>query len=156
MKMKKRSEGFFGLHFDFHASTDCTQIGKTVTEEMIRDVIETLHPDFIQCDCKGHPGYSSYPTKVGNPAPGIFSDQLKVWRKVTKEYGIPLVMHYSGVWDEQALVHHPEWAVTNEDGSKSTKMTSTLPSMPSRMAAPVPLAMTRISMPVSFLNSGKR
>ena len=40
--MKKRSEGFFGLHFDFHAGADCTEIGKTVTEEMIKEIIETL------------------------------------------------------------------------------------------------------------------
>jgi hypothetical protein len=73
--MKKRSEGFFGLHFDFHAGADCTEIGKTVTEEMIREIIETLRPDFIQCDCKGHAGYSSYQTKVGTPAPGFVKDQ---------------------------------------------------------------------------------
>ncbi|MCL2517373.1 MAG: hypothetical protein FWF15_02305 [Oscillospiraceae bacterium] len=125
MRIKKRSEGFFGLHFDFHAGADCTEVGKTVTEEMIREIIETLNPDFIQCDCKGHAGYSSYPTKVGNPVPGFIGDPLKTWRKVTKEYGIPLVMHYSGVWDTKALEIHPEWAVINEDGSPNKNMTST-------------------------------
>lgn len=123
--MKKRSEGFFGLHFDFHAGTDCTEVGKTVTEEMVREIIETLNPDFIQCDCKGHQGYTSYPTKVGNPAPGFVKDQLKIWRNVTKEYGIPLIMHYSGVWDTRALEICPEWAVTNEDGLPDKEKTST-------------------------------
>lgn len=123
--MKKRSEGFFGLHFDFHAGADCTEVGKNVTEEMLRETIETLCPDYIQCDCKGHAGYSSYQTKVGNPALGFVKDQLKIWRKVTKEYGIPLVMHYSGVWDTLALESHPEWAAINEDGSQNKNMTST-------------------------------
>ena len=122
--MKKRSEGFFGLHFDFHAGDDCTEIGKKVTEEMIRDIIETLNPDFIQCDCKGHRGFSSYKTKAGNQAPGFINDQLKIWRKVTKEYGVPLIMHYSGIWDTRALEFHPEWAVLNEDGSPDKEKTS--------------------------------
>jgi len=129
--MKKRSEGFFGLHFDFHAGADCTEVGKTVTNKMIREIIETLHPDYIQCDCKGHAGYSSYQTKAGNPAPGFinakdpFRDQLKIWREVTKEYDIPLVMHYSGVWDARALEIHPEWGAVNADGSVNKNMAST-------------------------------
>ncbi|MCL1793365.1 MAG: alpha-L-fucosidase [Oscillospiraceae bacterium] len=123
--MKKRSEGYFGLHFDFHAGADCTQVGKTVTEEMVREIIEIMRPDFIQCDCKGHAGYSSYPTKVGNPAPGFVKDQLEIWRKTTKQYGIPLAMHYSGVWDTKAMEAHPEWAATNEDGSQNKNMAST-------------------------------
>jgi hypothetical protein len=123
--MKKRSEGFFGLHFDFHAGADCMEVGKTVTEEMIREIIETLRPDYIQCDCKGHAGYSSYQTKIGSPAPGFVKDQLKIWRSVTKEYGIPLTMHYSGVWDTRALELRPEWGAVNEDGSLNKNMAST-------------------------------
>ena len=123
--MKKRSEGFFGLHFDFHAGADCTEIGKNVTEDMVREIIETLFPDYIQCDCKGHSGYSSYQTKAGNPAPGFVNDQLKIWRKVTKEHGVPLVMHYSGVWDTRAIELHPEWAAIKEDGSRNKDKTST-------------------------------
>ena len=123
--MKKRSEGFFGLHFDFHAGADCVEVGKTVTEEMVREIIETLQPDYIQCDCKGHRGYTSYPTKAGNPAPGFAKDLLAIWRKVTREFDIPLVVHYSGVWDTRALELHPEWAATNEDGARSKDMTST-------------------------------
>jgi len=134
--MKKRSEGYFGLHFDFHASTDCTEVGKTVTEEMIKEIIEVIRPDYIQCDCKGHPGYSSYQTKVGNPAPGFVNDQLKIWRKVTKELNIPLIMHYSGVWDTRALELRPEWAATNEDGTKSKDMTSTFKSYVDELLIP--------------------
>jgi len=123
--MKKRSEGFFGLHFDFHANPNCTEIGKNVTDDMVREIIETLRPDYIQCDCKGHAGYSSYLTKAGNQAPRFVKNQLKIWRKVTKEFDLPLVMHYSGVWDTRAIELHPEWAVTNEDGTKNQNMTST-------------------------------
>ena len=123
--MKKRSEGFFGLHFDFHAGADCVEVGKNVTPEMVREIIETLKPDYIQCDCKGHAGYSSYRTKTGAPAPGFVRDQLKIWRDVTEQYGIPLTVHYSGVWDTKAVELHPEWAAVNEDGSQNKNMTST-------------------------------
>jgi len=122
--MKKRSEGYFGLHFDFHATADCTEVGKTVTEEMIREVVEAVRPDFIQCDCKGAEGYSSYPTKVGNPAPGFVKDQLRIWRKVTKEVGIPLIMHYTGLKNARTVALHPEWAIVHADGSRDTTLVS--------------------------------
>ena len=122
--MKKRSEGFFGLHFDFHAGADCNEIGKNMSDDMVREIIEILKPDYIQCDCKGHAGYSSYPTKAGNPAPGFVKNHLEIWRRITKEYDIPLVMHYSGIWDARAVELHPEWAAINEDGSQNKSMTS--------------------------------
>lgn len=61
-------ERFFGLHFDFHAGSN-NRIGYRTEKEDIKAYIKAAKPDFIQCDCKGHPGYSSYPTKAGIPAP---------------------------------------------------------------------------------------
>lgn len=120
----KRSESFFGIHFDFHARDDCNEIGANTTVEMIETVIREVLPDYIQCDCKGHPGYSSYPTKVGYAAPGIVKDALKIWRKVTAHHGIALYMHYSGVWDTEALKHHPSWACIDEKGKRDKDKTS--------------------------------
>ena len=53
--------------FDFLARADCKQVGARTTPEMVDLVIGKVGPDHIQIDCKGHPGFSSYPTKVGNP-----------------------------------------------------------------------------------------
>ena len=122
--MKKRAGAYFGLHFDFHAGTDCINIGQTVTHEMIEEIILKIKPDYIQCDCKGHEGYSSYPTKKGNQAPGFVKDMLKIWREVTRSHGIPLIMHYSGVLDERAIELNNNWAVINEDGTINKKVTS--------------------------------
>src|SRR5208282_1217206 len=94
-KRLKRAESFLGVHFDFHAGPDCTEIGKNTTRKMIEDVINQVHPDYLQIDCKGHPGLSSYPTKVGNAAPGFVGDALRLWREVTAERGVALYMHYS-------------------------------------------------------------
>ena len=113
----KRAESFLGIHFDFHAGEDCTSIGKNTTRAMIETIIDQVHPDYLQIDCKGHPGLSSYPTKVGNPAPGFVGDPLRLWREVTAERGVALFMHYSGVWDSEAIRRHPGWGVVNADGS---------------------------------------
>ena len=120
----KRADSFLGVHFDFHAGPDCTEIGKNTTREMIASVIDTVHPDYLQIDCKGHPGLSSYPTKVGHPAPGFVGDPLSLWREVTAERGVALYMHYSGVWDAEAVRHHPTWAVINSDGKTNSNITS--------------------------------
>jgi hypothetical protein len=120
----KRSDSFFGLHFDFHAGPDCNEIGKNVDEAMIENIVTRVRPDFIQVDCKGHAGYSSYPTKVGNPAPGFVRDPLKIWRTVTARNGVALYMHYSGVWDARAVHLHPSWALVKADGSLSDINTS--------------------------------
>ena len=66
-KRLTRAESFFGAHFDFHASNETPNIGANTTPEMVQAIIDAFHPDYLQVDCKGHPGFSSYPTKVGIP-----------------------------------------------------------------------------------------
>jgi len=120
----RRSDSFLGIHFDFHAGPDCTQIGASLSEEMIQQIIDKVHPDYLQCDCKGHAGFSSYPTKVGTPAPGFVRDPLRIWRDVTARNGVALYMHYSGVWDSAACKQHPEWAAVDAKGEVSKDKTS--------------------------------
>ncbi len=120
----KRADAFLGIHFDFHAGDDCHRVGERTTPEMIERVIDKVQPDYIQIDCKGHRGYSSYPTQVGNPAPGFVGDPLRIWREVTRRRGIPLFMHYSGVWDYKAVADHPDWAAINGNGQPNDKATS--------------------------------
>jgi len=109
---------FFGLHFDLHASADDTELGAETTYAHIRRELEKVMPDFVQYDCKGHPGYSGYPTQVGVAAPGIVRDALAVWRKVTRDMGLPLSVHYSGTWDGVQWERHPDWARRRPDGRR--------------------------------------
>ena len=121
----KRADAFFGLHFDFHARETDTAIGKTTTRAMIERVIDQVHPDYLQIDCKGHKGFSSYPTQVGFvPTAGITGDTLKLWREVTAERGISLIMHYSGVIDLKAVQTHPDWSVMSASGEPAGRSTS--------------------------------
>ena len=119
-----RAESFFGLHLDFHCSMTDQNVGANTTPEMVQTIIDRIQPDYIQIDCKGHPGVTSYPTKEGNPCPNIVGDPLRVWRDVTAEQGVALYMHYSGVWDSRACALHPEWAATDANGQRSPNMTS--------------------------------
>lgn len=113
----KRSDSFFGIHFDFHANQNDKEIGKTFTPEMIDSFLTIVKPDFVQVDCKGHPGYSSYPTKVGNQAGGYTKDILKIWREETAKHHVALYVHYSGVMDAKAVHDHPDWARLLPDGT---------------------------------------
>lgn len=114
--MKKRSESFFGIHCDFHARPWMGEIGRTLKEEDIRRVCRELKPDFWQIDCKGHFGWASYPSELGNAMP-CTDDPLALWRKVTREEGVALYMHYSGLWDEKYCNEHPEEAILHADGT---------------------------------------
>lgn len=119
-------DAFFGLHYDLHPGAGDTELGRETTYEHIRAMLEKVKPDFVQYDCKGHPGYAGYPTKVGSPSPGIVNDALKVWREVTRDMGIPLSIHYSGVWDTRAIELHPEWAKIGPRGNADPNYTSRL------------------------------
>ncbi len=117
----KRKDCFFGLHFDYHANEATRDIGIRFDKKTVEKIVKEVRPDFIQCDTKGHPGFSSYPTKVGYPAPNLKYDILKGWREVTKENGVLLFSHYSGIWDMQATKTHPEWASYFANGERTDK-----------------------------------
>jgi len=120
----KRADCFFGVHFDLHASEDITDAGKTLTPEMIDTFLIKVRPDFIQIDCKGHPGISSYPTRVGYHVKGFEKDPLKLFREITEKNKVALFMHFSGVWDGKVVKEHPSWAIIKPNGQISTEKTS--------------------------------
>ncbi len=120
----KRADCFFGVHFDLHASEDITDAGRTLTAEMIDTFLLKVKPDFIQIDCKGHPGISSYPTKVGFHVKGFEKDPLKLFREITAKNNVALFMHFSGVWDNKVVKEHPDWDIIRADGKPSGQKVS--------------------------------
>lgn len=123
-KPLRRADSFFGLHFDFHATRSDLAIGQTLTEGMIDTLLNRVKPDFIQVDTKGHVGVTSYPTKVGYAFSNFTFDPLKRFRDVTSRHGVALYVHHSGVWDNEAVLHHPGWARHLPDGKLDTGKTS--------------------------------
>ena len=97
---------FFGLHFDLHPNADDTPLGRDLTDGMVSHLLESCHPDFVQYDSKGHPGYLGFPSKTGMSAPGIMQDSLAIWRRVTAAHGVALYNHFSGVLDGAVIDTH--------------------------------------------------
>ncbi len=119
-----RKDAFFGLHFDLHPQAIDTALGADISKDNIRGLLERVKPDFVQYDCKGHAGWTGYPTVVGWASPGIVNDSLAVWRKATSDLGVGLFIHYSGVWDSKAVAEHPDWARIGPDGKPDPNATS--------------------------------
>lgn len=107
--MTWHDKAFFGLHFDIHATMQDRNLGRDASVEQLAAQFKKIKPDFVQCDCKGHPGVTAWPTEVGVSSPGIVKDALAIWREATRRMGIPLIMHYSGVYDTAAIAAHPDW-----------------------------------------------
>ncbi|MBR5220841.1 MAG: hypothetical protein IKV66_07650 [Clostridia bacterium] len=121
----RRSDCFFGLHFDFHATPYTDGIGTRTLPEKIGEYFDTVKPDFVQVDTKGHPGYASFRSEYGNVAPGLEVDHMKILREETQKRGILLFGHYSGLEDDCVCQAHPDWAIQNADGTSNTAITDT-------------------------------
>ena len=114
---RPRSECFFGVHLDIQPTGSATMLGRDVTEAMVADFLDQVGPDFVNYDCKGIYGYMSYPSRL-QKSPGIATDSLRVWRKLTAARGIALHAHFCGLWDELAAAEHPDWTVRLADGTR--------------------------------------
>ena len=132
----KRADSFLGIHFDFHANATDTNVGQNTTPAMVEAIINLVHPDYLQVDCKGHAGWSSYPTKVGYPVPGLIGNPLRVWREVTAARGVGLYLHYSGVWDAKAIKEHPDWVAINADSKPNERAMSVFGPYAERLLIP--------------------
>ncbi len=104
---------YFGLHYDLHANERDTALGTHCTPEELERSLRLMGPEWVQTDCKGHRGMTSWFSKVPNASvsPGVKKDALKGWREATRRMGVLLHCHYSGIWDQAAAEKHPEWAV---------------------------------------------
>ena len=118
-KIKWHDNVFFGIHYDLHATEHDRELGSGLTHENLREQWSKVRPDWVQCDCKGHRGWTSWPTKLGNASPGIVRDALQIHAEVCQEMGIRLGMHYSGVIDELQMRLHPDWACVDAQGNPS-------------------------------------
>ena len=63
--MVKRSNAYFGLHFDFHAVAETKGIGTKTVAENVGKYLDAVKPDYVQVDTKGHPGYTSFFSEYG-------------------------------------------------------------------------------------------
>lgn len=108
----------FVYHTDLHLSERDLNAGARADADELADALKIVNPDWVQIDAKGHPGFSSWKTKVkeGRVAPHLRKDAIAAWREATRRLGLPLVCHYSGVVDVNAAIRHPEWRAVLPDG----------------------------------------
>ena len=104
------SRFMLGLHYDLHATENDTALGEYSNPASPVPMLERFAPDFVQTDCKGHPGYTSWFSETPGAAvpPGLRHDVLRGWRDATKQMGLPLHCHYSGIWDFAAAQARPD------------------------------------------------
>ena len=109
---------YFGLHYDLHAGKNDAELGLRANAEELIPHLQAAGVDFVQTDCKGHPGYTSWFSQTPGAAipPQLKADALLGWREATRRLGMPLHCHYSGVWDIAAGEKHPEWTLVDKDG----------------------------------------
>lgn len=119
MKNKWHDDVFWGMHFDWHVQKDERNIGEKLSVEYLKEFYKALSPDWVQVDTKGHPGYCCWPTETGSYPAELKVDALALQRQATKELGIRLGSHYSGVWDSRAVELHPDWAQIDNQGRLS-------------------------------------
>ncbi|MCL4402205.1 MAG: hypothetical protein M1436_06035, partial [Acidobacteria bacterium] len=113
----RRSDCFFGFHFDLHPTDRDPALGRDVSDEMVEHFLARTRPDYVQYDYKGHVGYVGYPSKVSASAPNV-KNSLEIWRRITARNGVGLFIHFSGVLDGVAVTDHPEWARIGPDGTR--------------------------------------
>jgi Hypothetical glycosyl hydrolase 6/Beta-galactosidase trimerisation domain len=66
--------------------------------------------------CKGHHGEAYYPTKVGHMHPGLKVDFVKAISEGLRRRGISFHAYYCIGFDDWAAIHHPAWALLDENG----------------------------------------
>lgn len=109
---------YFGLHYDLHAKETDTELGMRCSPKELIPMLRLMGADFVQTDCKGHPGYTSWFSRVPNASvpPKLRKDAMKQWREATRQLGLPLHCHYSGIWDKAAGAKHPAWSIIDSKG----------------------------------------
>jgi len=108
---------YFGFHHDLHADLTDTTLGTRC--EDLAAMLQLAGAEFVQTDSKGHPGLTTWlsETPGASIAPGLVQDVLQQWRTATRQLGIPLHAHYSGIWDQAAGAKHPDWCLLTADGT---------------------------------------
>jgi hypothetical protein len=114
------ADSLFILHYDRHFSPAETPPAVSGFDpDQVRRVLGRVRPDAVQYCAKGHQGYVPYPTRHGNQVPALSEeprqDILGLYRDITRELEIRLVLGYSGLIDYLAVNWRPGWQRVRAD-----------------------------------------
>ena len=94
---------FYLLHLDHHTGPG-QEAGRDADPDETARLIALSKPDLIQIHAKGNPGWTTYPTRIGQTPPKLARDVMEVWRGVALRNG-------------EIMARRPEWNRVRADGS---------------------------------------
>lgn len=118
--VKWYKESGFNFLIDYYPDYECIPYGSGVTRKNIETVIAEVRPSAIIVFAKGHSGYTSYKSSLGCAHPRLAKDILKMYREITYKHNVRMFTYISGLLNELAVKHHPEWAAVVENRGEAS------------------------------------
>ncbi len=98
------------IHLDFHTSPLIPDLLSEWDVERFADTMKEAHVNSVTVFAKGHHGLSYYPTKIGQPHPGLGGvDLLGEMIEALRQRDIHAPVYYTVGWEERLAFAHPEW-----------------------------------------------
>ncbi len=119
-----RKDAFFGLHFDLHPQETDTSLGADISEDNIRDLLDTGEARLRPIRLQGPRRLDGLPDRGRLGQPGHRQGQPGRLAEGHPRSRRRLFIHYSGVWDSKAIEEHPDWARVGPDGKRDPNATS--------------------------------
>jgi len=115
-------EQSFNLLIDYYPEIIARPYGSGATRENLLRWLEPLDLGYVCIYAKGHSGRTTYESPLGTVHPMLAHDMPQMFRDVTNELGIKLVLYYSGLVDGIAALRNPDWRMLSYDGSSSVEL----------------------------------
>lgn len=107
----------FNLLVDYYTEVQERPYGSGVTRDGALDLLNRLKPGYICIYAKGHSGFTTFGSSLRTQHNMLAQDMPELFRDVTTEAGVKLILYYSGLLDGLAGVAHPDWVMRKHDGT---------------------------------------
>jgi len=97
------------LLVDYYTEVQFRPYGSGATRENVLAFLKELKLGYLCIYAKGHSGYTSFPSSLRTQHTMLSQDIPKLFRELTREANVKLVLYYSGLVDGIAGERHPEW-----------------------------------------------
>lgn len=114
-----RAGAIFSLHYDQHAHAASPGLGAGV--EHLAEMFRAVRPAMVQYHSVGHPGYTTYPSRIGAPSAGLQADMLARYSQAARQAGAKFFIYVSTLWNDRVFQQHPEWRRLGPDGKTPTR-----------------------------------
>ena len=110
------------VHLDFHTSPLIPDLLSEWDVDAFADTMKDAHVNSVTVFAKGHHGMSYYPTRVGQPHPGLGGvDLLGEMIEALRQRDIHAPVYYTVGWEERLAYAHPEWRQVEWGGDYARK-----------------------------------